>query len=116
MNAAAALTVQTRLILLELSAERKSLKLAAWPDILAKAPLKTRALAKPLSMAVKITHRFEGSKKTIDTTVTPDALFGLGYSEGWRFFPLQMFDKTIFDLEALEYSREDDRPPPSGPP
>ena len=65
------------------------LKLAAWPDILAKAPTKTRALAKPLSMAAKIIHRFEDSRKTIDTTVTPDALFGLGYGEGWRFLSLE---------------------------
>jgi hypothetical protein len=75
--------------LVELSAQRRNLKLAAWPEILAKAPAKTRALGKPLSMAAKITHRFEDSRKTIDTSVTPDALFGLGYAEGWRFLSLE---------------------------
>ncbi len=38
---------------------------------------------------MKITHRFQSERKTIDTTVIPDALFGLGYGEGWRFFPLE---------------------------
>ena len=75
--------------LIELSANRRSLALASWPDILAKAPARTRSMAKPLSMPVAISHRFENHRKSIDTTITPDALFGLGYGHGWRFFALE---------------------------
>jgi len=90
-----ALMISEVLALFELGARRDpKLRFISWREILAKAPDATRAKPKPFAFRVSVSRLLSGDQATsLETTVEPDALFGLEYRQRdamvYRFFALE---------------------------
>ena len=76
---------------IELSCRKHGLRFINHLEILENAPLHARDAAEPLCIPVqKISWIFEGPETlTVKTSVTPDAIFGIEYPEGVRFFAFE---------------------------